>query len=400
MRFCVVLALAVSSCAGESVHRVPVCQAAWQELRVPHELLPFYPQAAVWQSGRLFAVRAPSYLKFPSQELGLIYDPVSGFSALPDEGMPAIDGTLAVVTTDDEIVFISSVNDTGALDAIWTYDPALESWRALPLPDSASGGVTAAARLGNEIAIDYERINSDAPAPAPVQEVFLRYRFGDEAWTEVSQPPIADWYAPALAWTGTEMLAWGGAQRASEIGDPTPISAGARYDPARDTWASMSDQGAPTGSRWGATLVWTDPGAVAWGSGTSDAGRYDPTLDRWHAVSTPSGAGFGETALAVKGLVVSWTGSGTWSDRLETYDPGTDTWSDAPTRCGPSPRNRPVLVGTDDGVMVWGGSAECAGATDPSSCVDQEFQRAFYLPNPALFGEVEDSGECTCPPPR
>ena len=68
--------------------------------------------------------------------------------------------------------------------------------------------------------------------------------------------------------------------------------------------------------------------------------------------------------------------------------------------CGPSPRNRPVLVATDDGVVVWGGSAECAGESDAAACTDRELQRAFYLPNAALLGEVHDSGLCTCPTAR
>ncbi len=79
-------------------------------------------------------------------------------------------------------------------------------------------------------------------------------------------------------------------------------------------------------------------------------------------------------------------------------DPEEDSWLDAPGRCGPVPRFNPLLTWVDDGIIVWGGGTFCASATDHASC-EAEAQRAFYLPAPALFGDVHDAGECTCPPP-
>jgi hypothetical protein len=58
-----------------------------------------------------------------------------------------------------------------------------------------------------------------------------------------------------------------------------------------------------------------------------------------------------------------------------------------------------VLAWVDDGVILWGGSAICNGAADPAACEDAEFQRVFYLHESALFGDVRDAGDCSCPPP-
>jgi hypothetical protein len=55
------------------------------------------------------------------------------------------------------------------------------------------------------------------------------------------------------------------------------------------------------------------------------------------------------------------------------------------------------LLGTADGLIVWGASVECADASDEASCADRELQRAFYLPNAALLGEVQDPPECKVP---
>lgn len=377
----------VGGCAGESVRYVPTCQAAWHEIRIPEELRPFYPDGAAWLGGRVLALSEVYEFAGKSQEDLLAYTPGQGFTAPPvptNIGQPA-----ATLVVDDGAVFVGMVDQSGR------YELSTDTWSLLPRPDH--GGVYTAVSMGSRIAVAYER---DVPNPmggATRDATFYGLTLGDEAWHELAPPPFADWFGPALAWTGKEILAWGGLR--FERGDAEPLNRAARYDPDLDAWSAMGLDGAPTEP--GGGIVWTGSEAVAWGSKSyelaSEGGRYDPTLDRWRpTTAAPPGAGFGAPVIVVNERVVSWTGATDGPSRVATYDPREDSWVDAPTRCGPSARRDPLVVWTGDGILVWGGSL-WQGVCDTSECVDAELARLFYLPAAALFGEARDTGDCACP---
>ena len=93
-----------------------------------------------------------------------------------------------------------------------------------------------------------------------------------------------------------EKVVWGGNVDGS----------GGRYDPATDTWRSMSTAGAPIG-RWDASVVWTGNEMIIWG-GTfpgmtlNDGGRYNPSTDTWTALPA--------VALAPRAFHAAvWTGT-------------------------------------------------------------------------------------------
>ena len=96
-----------------------------------------------------------------------------------------------------------------------------------------------------------------------------------------------------LIWTGSEMIAWGGAAGADAYGD------GFAYDPSSDAWRELSATLAPL-RRNGHTSVWTGALMMIWGGYCVDEGegqrsgsecnngaRYDPALDQW-TVMAPS----------------------------------------------------------------------------------------------------------------
>ena len=99
---------------------------------------------------------------------------------------------------------------------------------------------------------------------------------------------------PAV-WTGSEMTVWGG-------------SGGGRYDPAADSWAPLSDAGAPPGS---GQMIWTGAAMLLWPGGTVDSGSrttangwlYNPVHDTWQAF--PGLARLGPSI----GNIVIWTGA-------------------------------------------------------------------------------------------
>ena len=88
-------------------------------------------------------------------------------------------------------------------------------------------------------------------------------------------PPDARSWASGV-WTGAGRIVWGG----TAIGGPK--STGGRYDPATDTWTSISTGANVPAARWRHTAVWTGTEMIVWG-GYSDSsgstlntgGRYD-----------------------------------------------------------------------------------------------------------------------------
>lgn len=121
------------------------------------------------------------------------------------------------------------------------------------------------------------------------------------------------------AWTGSELLIWGGYEGA---GTPEEGAAddGAAYDPVADTWRALPP--APEGGAYGGTALWTGEELWVLGGFGDEAGRaavasaqaYDPTSDRWRPLPDPPGppgtfAGIGAVAWLGDGAVASIDGA-------------------------------------------------------------------------------------------
>ncbi|GAA2005264.1 hypothetical protein JL107_04905 [Nakamurella flavida] len=128
-------------------------------------------------------------------------------------------------------------------------------------------------------------------------------------WSELPEAPIAGRRSAAAAWTGTEMLVWGGTADFQQS-----FADGAAYDPAARTWRTLP--ASPLSARVPGTSLWTGNAFFVWG-GTpdGDGALYDPRSNSWTAVP---GLPAGPTADAVS----VWTGS---EILLFPYDPGDGT---------------------------------------------------------------------------
>jgi hypothetical protein len=167
----------------------------------------------------------------------------------------------------------------------------------------------------------------------------------------------------ASAWTGSEMIVWGG-RSALTSGD---LNTGGLYDPASNTWTATSTAGAPS-ARSGATAVWTASEMIVWGGyvgfgGTkfNTGGIYKSAPDTWTPTSTagaPSARG-SHTAVWTGSRMIVWGGStGTGVTPVRTggiYDPATDTWATTSTVGAPSARYDHTAVWTGSKMIVWGG---------------------------------------------
>ena len=177
-----------------------------------------------------------------------------------------------------------------------------------------------------------------------------------------------------MAWTGTEVIVWGGLDVTSDR-DPAPaLGDGALYDPAADSWRPMSNEGAPSPRVWFVS-AWTGQEYVVWGGVSEvsttnnsrsyrlgDGAAYDPQTDRWRPMAT-NGA-----PDANAGINSAWTGQeilmwgGLYGDAMAAYDPAANTWRSMDP-AGPHPNNIPsCAVWTGRYFVVCGDPDEPQGA--------------------------------------
>lgn len=179
---------------------------------------------------------------------------------------------------------------------------------------------------------------------------------GWKAVTSTVDAPTARWVHSA-AWTGSEMVVWGGSQST----EPNDTDTGGRYDPVTNTWAPTSLAGAPT-ARHFHSAVWTGDRMVVWGGWNGEyfatGGLYAP--DAWFGSTSVAGA-----ASAREAHSAVWTGSemivwGGWAnEHLATggrYSPASDSWLGGISTTGAaSPRQEHVAVWDGRRMIVWGG---------------------------------------------
>ena len=190
-------------------------------------------------------------------------------------------------------------------------------------------------------------------------------------WSEMAESPLAARVYPASAWTGRELLVWGGLSGDSlstgRLGD------GAAYDPRRRTWRTLPP--APISAR-APLSVWTGEELVVWGTagrgGQSprDGAAYRPATDSWRRIPdapielTDASAVWTGTELIVFGakLSVADNSPATSTAVGAAYDPNTDRWRKLPASSLSPQANTASWNGTE--MIAWDYQASAA-AYDP-----------------------------------
>jgi hypothetical protein len=186
-------------------------------------------------------------------------------------------------------------------------------------------------------------------------------------WTPIAESPIGGRNADsaAIAWTGTEMLVWGG-----RVDD----SRGAAYNPATNRWRELSPS--PLSPRRGAAFEWTGSELLIWGgldrsdpttgqTYATNGAAYDPRTDTWRLlplISIPgrqvSGVWTGTEFVILGGVSYgSFGGSPFLHETVAAYDPTADRWRELP-RGWSQPGLHNVLVGRL--ITSWDGKFELA----------------------------------------
>ncbi|HEV7537074.1 MAG TPA: hypothetical protein VGP90_15640, partial [Acidimicrobiia bacterium] len=99
---------------------------------------------------------------------------------------------------------------------------------------------------------------TQAPATQPAR---VAAQVATGSWRHIRVAPIAPAGGMAAAWTGRQLVVWGGG--AGGGGNWQPASAGAAYDPRADRWEVLPP--APVPGRIGASAVWTGREVLFWG---------------------------------------------------------------------------------------------------------------------------------------
>lgn len=193
----------------------------------------------------------------------------------------------------------------------------------------------------------------------------------NDAWWELEESPLSGREAAATVWTGAEMIVWGGTTGQGLLAD------GAAYDPVKDSWRRLA--ASPLSPRTGSAAAWTGKEMLVWGgSEQADGAAYDPEADRWRPLAPSPLAG--RTAP-----VVAWTDqemivwSGSELDDGAAYDPLADRWR----TIAASPvggRYSPATVWTGQEMLVWGGDSEQSFFADDGAAYDPEADRWRTLP--------------------
>jgi hypothetical protein len=231
------------------------------------------------------------------------------------------------------------------------YNPATRTWRRLPALPAREKGL-----LEGGILVAWT--GSEALVAGVVNGA---YNPASDRWRPISTPdkgasaPAVSLWDPVWAWTGRELLVWGGRRI------DTALASGAAYSPSTDTWRALP--ASPLAARAGADDVWTGKeliilgGHELGGNGPlavlDDAAAYNPTTRSWRRLRPMPAARSGAT--------VTWTGTevlvvggrgGIRTDRLSApcacalaYNLATNRWRSLPD----------MEVGRDDHAAVWTG---------------------------------------------
>jgi hypothetical protein len=228
-------------------------------------------------------------------------------------------------------------------------------WTNLPAPPAVRSRSAAVVWTGSEVLVWGGHTYTGFSDEVPSDDGFRWNPVTGRSVPIADSPLVARDFA-ASAWTGRELLVWGGRGREG------PLSDGAAYSPETDSWRSISPSPLPGG--WPAISMWTGDELLVIGdlSGRHRSGAsYDPARDRWASIPDVPGRPFegiwtGSEAIIRTGQerslffrwapgdeafeqlpaptetlsTIAWDGSGivglTWEHRAFRYEMGDGSW--------------------------------------------------------------------------
>lgn len=280
---------------------------------------------------------------------GLILDPASGRARrIRPPRMPAFRPE-AAAWTGHELVVVGGAADFDRGVVAAAYSPARRSWETIRFPFRRPGGFEGA-WTGRELLLWGGPDRSEDPSRRG-----LVYDTITRRWRKTAPAPGGGRWSHSVVWTGSEMIVFGGGDADAEL------SRGLAYEAASDSWREIAP--APISAREWLPLVWTGREVVAWGGSSvsrsmADGAAYDPAADSWRKLPPAPLRGRHRHSAV-------WTGSevivfGGYDYRRSfadgaAYDPVANRWRRLP-RAPVRPRFDHAAVWTGEEMLVFGGT--------------------------------------------
>jgi N-acetylneuraminic acid mutarotase len=234
------------------------------------------------------------------------YQPLSGtWTTMTTTGAPQGRAYTPAFWTGSEMIFYGGMH---ALHQYLTdgarYNPQSDQWTPLAqngAPGSRSG--SSVVWTGSQLLVWGGRAENGSPTPGSFLNDGARYDLASDTWT-----PITTTLAPApranhaAVWTGQVLIVWSGEDGSGLLTD------GGIYDPATDTWSALPAglPGAPA-ARSSAFAAWTGRQMLVYGGGDGsqeikDGALFDPQTSSWEPLAGSS------ALLEVTNPAAVWTG--------------------------------------------------------------------------------------------
>lgn len=175
-----------------------------------------------------------------------------------------------------------------------------------------------------------------------------------DEWSEAPPHPIAGRTFPAIVWTGSEYIVWGGEKPSEGVWHNT----GAAFDPLNGTWRDLARS--PLAPRSEHVAVWTGTEVIICCGRQQEvgapAGAYDPATDSWRLIPPPPiSPSFAEAVWTGNEMIVfGGVGPGGCCNQrgAAAYNPTIGTWRTLADLPYGLERNADAVLG--DGVIyAW-----------------------------------------------
>ncbi len=298
-----------------------------------------YAHTAVWTGGEMIVWGGynGSYLNDGGR-----YSPVAdSWTAVPTMGAPAVRHLHTAVWTGSEMIVWGGYNGSYLNDG-GRYSPALNRWAALQ-----TAGAPAGRDFHTAVWTGSQMIVWGGTRRSTFASTFYadggRYDPATDSWTALPTTSAPARRARHTAvWTGSQMIVWGG------VNDTTNYADGGCYKPSVNAWTAVPSTGAPS-ARGSHSAVWTGTEMIVWGGynggSFNNGGRYNPAGNCWTAVPSAGAPAARSLHTAV------WTGSEMILFGGDGGSLGclADTWSYAPY----APAVRISPSGSTSAVVAW-----------------------------------------------
>jgi len=245
-----------------------------------------------------------------------------------------------------------------SFDAVWRRSRQLRNRRTAVVTGALVSGMLSVVFFMSVLPLAEVSAPPSSPNPVPLAE---------GPWRAIPEAPIEGRIDALSAWTGSELIVWGGYDPREGINSPGWLN-GAAYNPSTDEWRRLARSPIKDAADGGRSAVWTGEEFIIWGGEDDRARRpdngaaYNPATDSWRTLpESPVWSLAGHSAVWTGEEMIVWGGVDDTGGAA--YDPRSNRWraiaadySDSP----PQSRFRHAAVWTGEEMIVWGGS-------DPSS---------------------------------